>query len=59
MKTFWLEKGGMVEAYRTISNTENIAHLIFNGMKLGGKMNKWDGFPHNMQKSHELLLFDV
>lgn len=29
-----------MEGYRIISNTENMAHFIFSGMKLGGKINK-------------------
>lgn len=43
----------MMEGYRIISNTENMAHFIFSGMKLGGKINKQAVFPHNMQKNHE------
>lgn len=49
-----------MKAYRIISSTENMAHFIFNGMKLDGKINKWAGFPHDMQKSHETLCcYDV
>lgn len=52
----------MMEAYSIISTTENMAHFIFNGIKLGGKINKLAGFPHNMQKNHETpccLMFKV